>query len=627
MTVLSQTPYNNYVANGVTTVFAYGFQVINASDLVVKVDGVLKTLTADYTLSGVGSASGGTVTFLSAPTSLAVVAIYRSSVIQRTQDYQGTGDFLAGTFNGDFDRLWLVLQELYSGPAGFGRMLKAPPGETLTDLPAAASRANMVQAYDSAGQPTVQVPSTGSAADVLTQLASTTDATKGARLSGYNPALAYATGSVGIKLKETVSAREYGAVGDDATNNDAALALFFNSANANPGVPHRIAPGVYRIAAALPTITASNVIIDCPGADIHDVGSITSGAVIKWVGAAGATMLTVAPVTGASAQRMANLRLKGIAFDANNLAANCLVAKSLRNSVIDVAVVNPTAYGVTLGVVATLGEARDPQDNDIRIIARCVEAAGGCALTLTGDATANVSMNRIYVDGQHKNQSLVICVNSDNNDWTFFRAFMVGGGAASESCTLQGGASSGIECRSERFHFVTANKPFHAYGTGGAVPYTVASTNSRIYVLDKNNGTPDPLVEPGASFYWQNDSTPFGDTPWEAFTTVVTPSAGAITAYTATAKKLKRGRLIYGEMNILITNAGTGSGFLNCTIPDAANAVFVGIINGQERANTGKQVIGSIAAGTSTIALRFYDGTYPGAVNNNIALAWFYEPT
>lgn len=58
---------DTYSGDGGTTVFAYTFQILAASEITVTVDGVAQVLTTDYTLSGVGNPAGGNVTFLVAP--------------------------------------------------------------------------------------------------------------------------------------------------------------------------------------------------------------------------------------------------------------------------------------------------------------------------------------------------------------------------------------------------------------------------------------------------------------------------------------------------------------------------------------------------------------------------------
>jgi hypothetical protein len=110
MSVPEQVPVSLHTGNGVTTVFAYQFQLTLAADLVVTVGGVVKTLTTDYTISGLGVEAGGDVTFVVAPADEASVVLQRVIEASRATDYQNAGDFKAATVNADFDRTWQAIQ-------------------------------------------------------------------------------------------------------------------------------------------------------------------------------------------------------------------------------------------------------------------------------------------------------------------------------------------------------------------------------------------------------------------------------------------------------------------------------------------------------------------------------------
>jgi hypothetical protein len=112
MTVTQQTPVNSYTANGVSTVFNFTFLLLASGDLDVYVDDVLKTLGADYSVSGLEVPAGGSVTFTTPPANGANVVLQRNSDIERATDYQNNGDMLAAVVNKDFDRLWLAMQEI-----------------------------------------------------------------------------------------------------------------------------------------------------------------------------------------------------------------------------------------------------------------------------------------------------------------------------------------------------------------------------------------------------------------------------------------------------------------------------------------------------------------------------------
>lgn len=154
MPVLDQTTSNSYTGNGVTTVFAYTFKLLDGADVLVTVDGVTKTLTTHYTVSGVGASGGGNITFLSAPANAAEVVIQRDMDYLRDTDYQDNGDLLAATLDEDIDRVVMQVQQVRD--VGI-RSIKIPAGETTDQLitAAAADRANKAVIFDASGNVTV----------------------------------------------------------------------------------------------------------------------------------------------------------------------------------------------------------------------------------------------------------------------------------------------------------------------------------------------------------------------------------------------------------------------------------------------------------------------------------------
>ena len=230
MTVPSQTPVSNHVGNGVTTIFAYGFKLLDAADLEVSVAGVVKTLNVDYTLTGVGVEAGGTVVFGAAPASLAAIALVRQVTIQRLTDYQYSGDFQSPTVNRDFDRLVMMLQD--SGLA-LANTIRFPPGDPATGvLPAAADRALRGLAFDADGVPIVTTAA-GDANALEAQIASAATAALGSGKIGFDEALTYAAGTAGAGIKDAVADAATAAAAAAAVADD--LAAAFPVPNANLG--------------------------------------------------------------------------------------------------------------------------------------------------------------------------------------------------------------------------------------------------------------------------------------------------------------------------------------------------------------------------------------------------------
>lgn len=213
MSVPNQTPYNIYTANGLSTVFAYEFYLISASDIQVTING--SEVSSGYTVSGVGNTRGGEVTFLTAPANGATVIFERVTPTYRLTDYQDNGDLLADTVNKDFDRLWMAIQRAFiylgvalsrplfgggpfnangyrianladpvdeqdaatkkyvieSGKTNLARTLRVPESG-VNPLPTVAARKNKILAFNSGGDPIAVLPESGSAADVMIELAS-----------------------------------------------------------------------------------------------------------------------------------------------------------------------------------------------------------------------------------------------------------------------------------------------------------------------------------------------------------------------------------------------------------------------------------------------------------------------
>ena len=117
MTVSSSTNSASYSGNGSTTGFAYGFKIFEDSDLTVTLvndtTGVetAQTLTTHYTVSGAGTNSGGSVTFVTAPASGNTVKIER--ILSHTQPtaYTENDAFPAQAHEDGLDRLTMLTQQ------------------------------------------------------------------------------------------------------------------------------------------------------------------------------------------------------------------------------------------------------------------------------------------------------------------------------------------------------------------------------------------------------------------------------------------------------------------------------------------------------------------------------------
>lgn len=101
------------VSQGVTqSSFTVPFEFFDDDDLNVYVDGTLKTLTSDYTVSG-GDGTTGTVTIsVTGASGGSTVVITRDIELDRTTDFPSSGPFNINSLNTELDRLIAIAADL-----------------------------------------------------------------------------------------------------------------------------------------------------------------------------------------------------------------------------------------------------------------------------------------------------------------------------------------------------------------------------------------------------------------------------------------------------------------------------------------------------------------------------------
>lgn len=425
------------------------------------------------------------------------------------------------------------------------------------------------------------------------------------------------TGAVAVpvltKHREIITAEDFGAVGDGATDDLTPLTNFINALLSGTNLEGRFLKKIYAVSAALPNITVSNVRLVGYRAASHDVGVFT-GTMIKKIGAASGTILTIAPTEGASAQRLTGIGLLGIGFDCNSLAAKGLVVKSVSHSDIDVTVFNATTTGFELNVATTLGEAADNQYNKIRYYGRQLESAG-ISLRLIGNASANTSLNVFeMVDIAHKNSIGIISENADNNLWEMVRVLQAAGGTAVNSIEWRGGATEAESTRHEVFKVLSTTLAAIAKGTG---TYTVGAGSIFILDLDKGNSTPTPTEETGTTIY---------DNEWRTYTFTPTATSGTFTTVSGAGRYQRLRRSMRVSQTVTITTNGTASGAVRAPLPVVSGSgAGTQNLTGIETAVTGITQRGLITQGSSNCDITDYAGVYSGGTGRTITMNGEYE--
>ena len=159
MTISSTTVKNSYSGDGSTTTFNYTFKIFANSDLQVIIRSstgteTVKTITTHYTVTGAGSASGGSITFTAGniPTATETVVLRRAVPQTQAIDYIANDPFPAESHEEGLDRAMMTLQQVQEEVT---RSIKLSRTNTMTSTEFtvdAASRANKILAFDSAGE-------------------------------------------------------------------------------------------------------------------------------------------------------------------------------------------------------------------------------------------------------------------------------------------------------------------------------------------------------------------------------------------------------------------------------------------------------------------------------------------
>jgi len=161
MTISTTIIKNSYSGDGSVVAFTYAFKITDEDfiEVIVKTNATgaesvraIGTGSTNYAVTGVGEAAGGTVTFVTAPTSAETVVLRRSTTQTQALDLIENDNLPANSLENAFDKNLSIIQELQEQ---LDRSIKISKTNTMTSTEftvSATDRANKVLSFDASGE-------------------------------------------------------------------------------------------------------------------------------------------------------------------------------------------------------------------------------------------------------------------------------------------------------------------------------------------------------------------------------------------------------------------------------------------------------------------------------------------
>lgn len=269
MTVSTVVDHNDYTGNGVTTSFPYTFRIFKKTDLTVSVIDLSENITVlvldtDYTVTNAGGYNGGSVVLTTPLANGWQISIARELEPTQETDLRNQGKFFAEVHEDAFDKLTMLIQQVgsmfrlalrkptsianwYDALNNYIRNLKDPRDpqdaatknyvdtlansnlsrtlrtpEQIPSLPGIELRKNKIVGFDSLGNPVVLTPESGSAADVLLDLADYAPGKGDELVATKQPYTGAKNQTVHTKLAQVINVLDFDGVVGDGVNDDTA---------------------------------------------------------------------------------------------------------------------------------------------------------------------------------------------------------------------------------------------------------------------------------------------------------------------------------------------------------------------------------------------------------------------
>ena len=419
--IADNSPRVSYsVADGVTqTSFTVSFEFFDNDDLNVYVDGVLKTLITDYTVTG-GDGSTGTVTMsVTGASGGSTVVITRDIDLERTTDFPPSGAFNIATLNTELDRLVAIAADLEDRAA---RAIQAQDFDSTVSytLPLVDDRKGKVLGFNAttgAVEAGPEIADTQSLADVSADIALLADIEDGTTdtnaITNLNGVRTDVTTVSGISGNVTTVANNDANVTTVATNDANITTVATNIASVNTVATNiadvitvandlneaiseveTVANDLNESISEIETVAASITNVDLVGTDITNVNT-TAGSISN-INTTATNIANVNTVAGISGNVTT---VAGISSDVTAVAADQADIGTVSTNITNVNTVAGISGNVTT-VAGISGNVTTVANNDANVttvagINSAVSTVAGISTDVTAVSNNNANVTTV----------------------------------------------------------------------------------------------------------------------------------------------------------------------------------------------------------------------------------------
>lgn len=694
MTINNTAIRTQVTGNGAQTVFNYTFEVPAPSDAELWVTQISTDATtlinpALWVMTGIGAAAGGTFTY--PLTGSAITSDFKLTLVRKVPYANLTAlgnqsGYYPRSVEAAIDFLAMQTQQLN---ARVNQAVRLPEWEgSFLTLPSKNAMKNAYLAFDGNGDPVPVVGVTPPSVTVTPYMQTLLDDTNAAAaratlgtdiyLNYTDPLTGAIQRTIASRLAERVSVKDFGAVGDGATDDSAAFVLAIAS-----GRKVYVPPGVFLIATQHVFSGLSNFVLEGAGIDVTTIQCTSGGTYTNsmwafsnctWYSIVGITfdqnentsfsatypLLIHLQSTNFSQEDCAFIRHTYIALAVNSCSyftvVGCYflrtaIAHTLNYSLNITSSLSTSAKGF-VGNNKMLNSGMIAAGTDIVIVNNYCDGNGYGGSIATA-ATSPGFWGRYTVAGN-------TCINNRGRDSDGFMCCgMEIGGPYSVIVNNVVHDNDGEGIRHFAYQSIVANNIVYNNGQGldggflqgGIVAYYYTATYSASYSLVTGNNCFD--TGPGTQTYGYAEQSSslvnitvkdnifagsvapvllgggalnvYDTDVWEAYTPTFAPLTGAFTTVgPKSGRFLRKGRMCFFSAVCQITTNGSAAGALIVGLPltssTATRVSAVGVCD----LVTGQIVQGIIEVSASTVTVRANGGTYPGADGERVTISGCY---